>query len=374
MVNTGLCQKMLFFPRQLNRHGRARRRGVALFIAPLCALWALPPLGADQIVHGRKLLPRIKIVDMDGARIAYRTPAGALEHVHIAQVSRITVDTVGTLAQLNEAERLVAIGNYSRSITYYERALRVASDHWRILVMARLIQAADRADRIDIVSKQFVALLSNEFTGPALAAELLPETSPRRRSRGIERAQRQIDSVIDDLASQSARVLLEMLRFHIEKRSGGGAADRYAAELARQPIPPIVASRSTYAIKAAALLHWGSNGHWPAVLTLVDADLTGAPRAILPELLMVKARALAATGENENVLIRAGWTAMRVVIHYPDDPLAPEALLLTAELEERIGRVPTALQLLVECINHGRITAPVRDEVMNLKKRLQSTG
>lgn len=347
---------------------------MAWLLAPLCALWLSPALDADQIVHGRKSLPRIKIVDMDGARIAYRTPAGGLKHVHITQVSRITVDTVGTLAQLNEAERLVAMGNYSRSITYYERALRVASDHWRILVMARLIQAADRADRIDIVSKQFVSLLSNEFTGPALAAALLPETAPRRRSRGIDRARRQIDSVIDDMASQSARVLLEMLRFHIEKRSGGSAADQYAGELARQPIPPIVASRSAYAAKSDALLHWGSNGHWPAVLTLVDADLANAPRAILPELLMVKARALAATGKSEDALIRAGWTAMRVVIHYPDDPLAPEALLLTAEIEERIGRVPTALQLLVECINHGRIAAAVRDQAMNLKKRLQSKG
>lgn len=366
--------KMPYFRSRTNGSTLTRRRNGAWSVVALCALWASPSLDADQIVHGGKSLTRIKIVDMDGPRIAYRTPAGGLEHVHIAEVSRVTIDSIGTLAQLNEAERLVALGNYNRSITYYERALRVASGHWHTLVMARLIQAGDRADRIEVVAKYFVTLLSNEFTGPALAAALLPEVAPGRRSRGIERARRQIEPVIDKLASQSARVLLEMLRFLIEERSGGAATDRYAGELARQPIPPIVASRAAYGVKAGALLHWGAGGHWSDVLALVNADLAGAPPAILPELLMVKARALSAMGQDDDTLIRAGWAAMRVVIHYADDPLAPEALLLTASVEERIGRVPTALQLLDECLQHARITAPVRDEAMNLKNRLQQKG
>ncbi len=332
------------------------------------------PTPADELDLGSTKLERIRIIDLEGSEIAYRTPSGAFGYAPIAQVTRIYVDTVGTLTNLNEAEARLSENDYVRAINHYERALRMASSFWKRLVRARLIQACDRADLIDPLVHQFIILIRDEETGPALAAELLPRLAPSPQSRGIPRANRAIAEVIHGMRSQSARVLLETVKFHIASRTNAAETAGLARELVRQPIPPLIATRAVYRVTRQALEVLLDRGDTEAVLGRVNDDLKAAPEKALPELLLVKARALLAAANDDESVIRAGWAAMRIVIHYADDELAPQALLLASLIHERMGLAPTAARLLDECLNHGRLTAAVRDEANARLQRLRSTG
>ncbi|MCH7527600.1 MAG: hypothetical protein IID39_09195 [Planctomycetes bacterium] len=94
----------------------------------------------------------------------------------------------------------------------------------------------------------------------------------------------------------------------------------------------------------------------------------------MPELLLVKARALLRAASDEDDLVRVGWAAMRIVLHYPDDPRTPEALMVAAKVHERIGRAPTALKLLGECIGHRAVTADLRRQAEADVERLRTPG
>lgn len=343
----------------------------AVLVGPL---GRLPRLRADEIVHGSTTLQRVKIVDLDGARIAYRTPGGEMRFIHLAEVDQLIVESVGTLRDLNDAESLRARGQPDRAITFYERAIPHAPRFWQRLVRARLIQTCDEADRIETLATHLTTLVSRQDQGTFLAATLLPRKAPTADGEGARNALRRINGMIDQVASQSARVVLETLRFSIVERTGGRRIDEYAAELSRQPIPLVVATRRVYQARARALERWQVTGHAAEALQQIHSDLKNAPQAVLPELLLAKARILAGRATDRESWIRTGWVAMRVVIHYPQDERTPEALLLAADVHERIGRIPTAVQLLNECAAHDRCTVRLRKRAQSEIERLTASG
>ncbi len=348
-------------------------RAAAGLLAGLC-LGAGESVRGDELVRGSTKLERIRIVDLDGGDIAYRTPGGEFRLMPITEVDRLQVDTVGTLADLNEAELRQSRGDFVRAERHYVRATRVASGFWERLVRARFIQAADRAGRMDIIATQFAALLDDENAGPVLAAELLPRSAPTVRSPGMERARSRIEGEIEQATSQSARVLLELLRFQMVDGVGGGNSGVLARKLMDQPIPPIVGTRSVYRVKAAALRRLAADGSAAEVLRIVDGDIGSVAMGALPELLLVKGEVLFEWGRGEAAVMRAGLAAMRLVIHFPEDELVPAALVLAARVHERMDRVPTALKLLEECVGLARITATMRARAEAEMTRLRSAG
>ncbi len=331
------------------------------------------PARADRIEIGRTTIERVTIVDLDGARLAFRTPGGELRFTPLPEIDLLFVNSISTLADFNEAERQRARGRLRQAITLYERAARVATDYWERLVRARLIQTCDRADRIDLLVTHFIALLNNEAEGAPLAAVLLPQTAPVSNTRGAEREIRRINERAETMASQSAKVVLDMLRFRIADRTDHRNAAQFAADLIAEPIPLAVSTRPAYRVRAAALRRWAEGGSTEAALKEVDADLLSAPYEVLPELLLLKAELLKDSADDSESLIRAGWAAMRIPIHYPKDERAPEALLLAARVCEQLGRRPTALQLLDECTAHPRIGNEVRDRASEARDRLRAT-
>ncbi|MEE9293922.1 MAG: hypothetical protein V3W34_03010 [Phycisphaerae bacterium] len=347
----------------------------AASVAWVClALSVACPLPADEIVHGAVSLQRIRIVDLEGGRIVYRAPAGELRYVSITEVDHLYVDSVSALRDLNQAESRLASGDYLHAVGHYERALRVASDFWERLVRARLIQACDGADRIDMLVRQFVLLVRDETAGPMLAAQLLPVAAPSPQARRVEQALRAINDVINEVPSQSARIVLEMLRFHIARRGQANNPLELARQLVPQPIPATVATRGVFRVKCQALRMLLEAGEAGQVLRRINEDLADVPATVLPELLLVKAEALLQSAADDATATRAGWAAMRVVIHYPDDVLVPDALLLAAGVQERAGRVPTALRLLDECVNHERATPAAAKTATDRAERLRSAG
>jgi tetratricopeptide (TPR) repeat protein len=329
---------------------------------------------ADEMVLEGTLLERIKIVDLEGSEIAYRNPAGDLVYSHFAQVDWLSVSSVGSLRDLNEAENMVRAGKFGRAIQYYERALRVAPKFWKKLVRARLVRAAERSGRLDTLVAQFVALTSVVEGGPELASCVFPGSSPVGEVRGGVRALRNVNEAIDRASSQSDRVLLEMLRYQIARILDDPSKARYAEALADQPIPPAVGNRSVYRVKARALLEAvGSIGREAAV-GVINGELSRAAMEVLPEMLLVKAELLLAGARSDEDLIRSAWPAMRIVIHYPSDPLVPKALMLAAKVHERLGRNELAIKLLNECVRFGGIADSDRDRASAEISRLTVAG
>ncbi len=345
-----------------------------LWVCAAIACASSAPTTADELEFGGTKIERIGIVDLEGAEIAYRTPAGDFRYLLLTRVDRIYVDSAGELEDLNEAEALRVKRDFVRAINHYERALRVSTGFWKRLVRARLIQACDQSDHIDKFARQFILLLRDTENGAALAAELMPHHAPTPQSRGIPRAKRDIAEVVRGMRSQSGRVLLDMLAFHIATRAAPGESARLAIDLVRQPIPPLIATREVYRIKRRALGLLLDGGKAGMVLDIIDGELADAPMPVLPEMLLIKARALEASAKTDEDRMRAAWAALRVVIHYADDELAPEALLLASEVHEQIGRAPIAAQLIEECLGHAQLTAAVRKQAEERMERLRSTG
>jgi TolA-binding protein len=86
------------------------------------------------------------------------------------------------------------------------------------------------------------------------------------------------------------------------------------------------------------------------------------PERSLPGFLILKGRLLLRTATLREDTIRAAWCFMRVVIHLPDDPLVPEALVEAAGALRRLERADQAASLLNECLAHARIGDEARKQ------------
>ncbi len=352
-------------------HRGIHRSRQYFLIATAASLTVAGTTLADRIDAESVSHDQIRIVDLEGPQISFRSPAGRLETIDLVAVTQLHVDSIGTLEDLNEAERLAAENKHDQAIRHYERAVRVASSFWERLARARLIQACDRADRIELLTTHFVELLHDEALGAPLAAALLPVNAPEQ-SREVERAFQTIDSRLDRMASQSGRIVLEMLRFVIADRTGHDRAAAYAESLVNQPVPMAVATRAVYRVRGLALKRWMIAGDRDAALKILNADLQQAPREFLPELLLVKAASYLSGAQDQDSLYEAGWAAMRIVIHYPDDELVPEALVLAAEAHARMDRLPTAMRLIDESLRHARIRSAVRERATLMRSQMEN--
>jgi hypothetical protein len=353
--------------------GRARCRvGVGWFAigVAIATVWSGVDASGDELWVDGDRLERVRIMDLERGEISYATPDGEFRRVRLSSVERVLVDSVGTTAYLNEAELRASGGDFVRSISQYERAVRTSDGFWKRLSRARLVRAADEADRVDLVATHFAAIVGDEPTGLELAADILPVVSPTASSRGVTRGLRVIGEASARARSQSARVLLDMLRYHILSRTDAAKSLVAAGALVDEPIPQMIASRGVYGLKRRAMERLVVAGEAERVVRIANAELSTAPRGVLAEMLLVKSRALLSQATDSDGLSRAGWAAMRIVIHFEDDPLVPAALLIASEVHERMGKNPTAEQLLEECLSHSRLTRRVEDEARSSLARL----
>ncbi len=332
-----------------------------------------PRTVADEIEYGSTRVERIRIVDMEGASLAYRTPAGDYKFVTIGDIKHIRVDTVGSLRDFNEAEDRQLEGDFVRANVHYERAIRVATDFWVRLTRARWIRSCERAGRFDILATQFSTLLRDEEHGVRLAAQLLPATPVPPDSREVARALKSLEKARGP-SSQSGHLLMELLEYAL--RSGERDAKSLAAArtIARAPFPLEIATRSVYRLKTAALRELLERDADFDVVSTVNAELANVADEVLPELLLIKAEAQLAKATNDEEAMRAGWSAMRVAIHFPADARTPEALLIAARVHERIDRNPTAIKLLRECVRHAGVDSKTKQRAQEMMSRLRASG
>ncbi|MFQ5490234.1 MAG: hypothetical protein ACE5GE_05885 [Phycisphaerae bacterium] len=330
------------------------RRGAKRLACLIAAVWAtaLPLAQADQINLPDRNLVNVTISGYQDGTLYARQPDGTIKAVQLADTSRLVVDTVGGLADFNEAERYFEQGQCPQAIARYERALRLAQGIWSGVILHRLVQACDGAGRVDRAGTYFMKLAEQS---PRAAATVMPRNLPKKRTGASRRLVDRLHAKARQGDSEDRRVLLELFAYAIMRAGGQPEADARAAGISRLDIPMEVATRRVYAVKIAALQDMAKNGRTDSVLISVEAALNDCPVGIMADLLMLKGRVLLDRQADRDDLLAAGLCFMKVAIHFPDDPRAAHALYWAARVHDKLGLPDKSAQLLSECLAHSRI-------------------
>ncbi len=349
-----------------------------LIVTALVLLCVSSSTRADRIVTRQTTYEDVTIIDLQRDSLLYQTPSDTFNNIPIDDILLIGVDSEPGLRDFNKAELFRKSRRYNQAITYYERAERLADGHWLKLVQARLIQVLDLGNRIDLLVDRLLGLLI-QSGDPALAAALLPEHAPDG-NRGVQSASRRLRKELQIVDDSDRRLIAQLLDFHIADRTNRSDITQLAKRLASQPLPPNVSTAAAYRIRLRVFrrlsgIDQAVDAFQAAVaIDYLNRDIASAPEAVLPEVLMLKSELLAETATTDASLYDAALVAMRVAIHYPQNPLAPVALRRAADIHERLNRHSTALRLLQESLDHPRTPEPLRVEIAKEIDRLRAAG
>ncbi|MCC7293168.1 MAG: hypothetical protein IT449_14000 [Phycisphaerales bacterium] len=348
------------------RNARCSARFLRLFpsVIPVIAAWVaftVPlPLRADQLEIAGKRYPRGKVIGIESGELRFRAEDSTMVAVPLADVVRIYIDPIGEFADFNAAEQFVADGAPDKAIARYERQLRTGDEFWPDLIRVRLLRACDLAGQIDKAVTYYLRVLEGEFTGPVVAARVMPDRIPGQATSLVKQAVDQLERSATRNESDERRPLLLLLKYDILRRTGDARAAAMAPIIAELPVPAKLSSPRTGAIQLEAI-RAATKGRSPAeAIKWLDRVISQGDDAIMPDLLLLKGGAQLESATTRDEFVRAGWTFMRVVAHYPGDSRAADALLSAAEVHERIHRKDKAKALLEECIKHPAVRAETR--------------
>lgn len=345
--------------------------GVALLVC-VVPLMSSATVRADQIVTSTINHRGAKIVGFESGELRFRDAAGKLRSAWIDQVELIVVDRGGIFDDFNQAERFLADDQPERAIIRYRRALRSGEDFWSDVAAARLVLASDAAKQLDTAVQSFIRVLRGRWAGPPAGARLIPVEIPKKGGRRTARAVEQLDAALAKNPDDSRRLLLEIVRFEILRRTDDPRVAEAVRRAATLPIPVNARSHRVYEIRLHALRTALTDDGDPAELSSLDRAIRDCTEGALPGFLLLKGETLLRTASTREEIIRASWPFLRIAIHFPDDSRAAEGLYGAASALERLGRVDKAMELLDECLEHKRLTDQTRAIAEAARARIRS--
>jgi hypothetical protein len=323
-----------------------------------------PRVRADQVVMSDANYPGARIVGMERGQLRFRSADGGLHNVWLDEVELILVDRHGLFDDFNQAERFRGEGQAARAVLRYRRAHRLAEDFWVDLIAARMLLACDAAEQLDNAVLNFIRVAQGTHAGLPAAARLLPEAIPPERTKRAQRAIEQLHAAESKDSEKGHQALFQLLRFEILRRTGDARAELLAPHAGDLAIPAEARTPEVYAIVLHALRAWLRGEITAPGLAALDRALGTCPEGAMPGLLLLKGETLQRTAATRDQMLRAAWPLMRVAIHFPDSPEAPEGLYGTARILARIGRADKAADLLAECIAHESVSEETRAAAM----------
>ena len=284
------CLSVDLYPRT-NEFVRATRSCTPLlrWSLALCvclSIW-IGPARADQLVVQGESHARVRVSGLVAGMLQFEDAERVPREVWLGDVDLLVVESVRSLADFTEAERYLGEGDFERAIVRYQRALRVAEGFWADLVQARLLRACDGAERLDQALLSFVRVMRGETTGLAVAADMIPKRIPSSSDATVARGLKHLDSALAG-ANDEQRVLLDLVRYEVLRRTGDARATSLAASVAERRLPEILRNERTYEIQAAALRTLLQGVYTPGQLRALDQALADCPDAVLPSLLLLK--------------------------------------------------------------------------------------
>ena len=324
----------------------------------------------DQVVTAEENFTKVTVTDYVNGDLHLRLGDNSTQPVPLVEVRRMVIDSVGQVADLNEAERYLEQNEPERAIPRYERALRQASGVWAQIIRVRLLQACDRAGKFEQAVTYFVEVAAEALP---VAARLLPTSIPASRTPLTRRALQRVSAEADGAPNSQRRVLMEIFRYAVWDRTDDRRADEQAGRLARIAIPPSIGTAAVYGVWLGACRRLLDAGEHQEVLDTINLALGDCPLEVVPDLLLLKGGALLGRSSSLQDLLRSGSAFMRVAIHFADDERAARGLFWAARVHERLERPDKAAQLLNECLAHARISAALRDRAEAELARLENS-
>jgi len=362
------------FPRTTCHNRAVPLTPITLLALGTVLAWMTPVTTlADQIITETANYTGARVVEFEEGLLRFRSADGQLHVAWPRAISLLIVDRGTTFDDFNQAERFFASGEPMRALVRYRRAHGVSEGFWPDLITARMLLACDASGQVDRVTTHFIRLLRGRSGGPPAVARLFPTNIPNQRDGKVVRAIDQLDAALRGAPDEDQRVLLELLRYEILRRSGDPRAERAAETVRTLSIPESAGSKQAFAILLEGMTSALGGSARVESLVVLDDAIRDCPEALLPSFLLLKGRTLLALASTREEVIRAAWVFMRVVIHFRGDPRAADGLLGAASALERIGRTDKAIQLLEECLAHMRLGAETRLAAEPMLHRLRAS-
>jgi len=341
-----------------------------LALASALLLPVAQPARADQLDLAGRKLTRGRILGIEQGELRFRLEDSNILAAKFTEIERLHVDPVGDFADLNAAEQFVAENEPGKAIARYERQLRTADAFWRDLLHLRLMRACDRAGQIDKAVTYFLRIMEDDHTGPAVAAQVMPFNLPAAASPVTRKAVEQLDRFAAGRDATDKRALATLLLFDVLRAVKEDRARALAPQIAELMMSPAIRTPRTGAIQLTAFRDILSGEPPPAAMKWLERAIGGGDASVLPDLLLLKGEALLRRATTNEDRLRAGWTFMRVAIHFSGDPRAAEGLIRAAEVHASVARKDRAKALLEEAIKHPEATPESRRKAEDAMRNL----
>jgi tetratricopeptide (TPR) repeat protein len=320
-------------------------------------------MGDVIAVQGKPVTVGVKIVDFDKGQVRVKLPSGRLVQRNIADVQYLRITGWETF---NEAEKLHRDGKLQSAADHYEKlldprdAVGVIRYDRQQLVRCRLLQVYNVLGRFDRAVELYVAIVQEM---PECLETLRPRKLPAADSSFLESAVRHIDSTIARHPSDKIGKSLTEWRNTWPGIEPLKAVSPTASKQDPKPNP--------VRKEIAPIAQLVKEQQFNRSLERIETLLTPQAGHLRADLYYWQGRALMgkAKGQDTKDMRRAGLALMRVVIHYPDHPLAAECLYTAGTLCHQTGRDEAARRLWSELINdYSKATQWVSRARQDLKK------
>ncbi len=320
-----------------------RQQWAIIFVAIMAM--ATVAAGQDELKAGGVPHRNIRITGMEDCAIVYEQ-AGRENTKPLAEVNFLQIDGED---EFNEAENLLAAGEYEDALKKFRLARREAVDEWiQDLAELRRLQTMDQAGLIDQAVTLWLTVLTARYSS-ANALALVPKNLDLADDRAFDKAfdaleeQREETGTATDVKRVAWLAMMD-LQLAIARLKGDGSDD--AQRLAKEMLAVLNALAPADIIGVSGRLEVASvfvsdPQSAAAVKEIVTGDLYEYPDEQLPQALLLLGKAqlaLAETGdEDKSLLTDAGNNLMHVVVFFGESEQAAEAYFLAAGVNRQLG-------------------------------------
>ncbi len=310
------------------------------------AVAALPLSATADTIHvgsGLKF-EDVQVLGIEGNEIRFINRTGRQTARELSQVTRLEITDEPAF---NEAEAAYAAGDWEKATTGYDRTIRRTNKPWlKQWASLRLFETADKAGNFPAATTAYIELLRTNFQAAAGKQPTLPDANSTFLETAAQEVERALERNLED--RQRAELLKFLLDIH-QKRGDTtralSAAQRLGALTGDAATPEnrrLVANLKLGLARIAL-----EQKQYQKAIDEINGSREAftEPQQQADALFVVAAAQHKLAGDNRDKLQDAAIAYMRVVAHFPDSPLAGDALVQTAAIMEALGEQKKALAL-----------------------------
>ena len=340
----------------LRQHGLSvpscdvQRSGIPCLYVVLAMLFCVVGRGRADIVsvEGKPMSVGVTVFAMQEGRLYYRLPSGREVERPVEQIKFLQVTGWDAF---NEAEKLQQAGQWRAATDAYERIPENAGPvgalgklDRNLLVRCRLLRAYDEDGRFD---KAVAAYLDLAERMPAAAGPLRPRKLPAAGSTFLAPAAAAVDEFLARHRGTQIGLSVAQWRQSWPGPAGTGAAASAPAE-----------SDGTKQLRSelAGIESLIAANRFDEALRKLEPLQNDKAGLLRPKIFYWQGRAWLGKSAGRQATDaqrdarRAGLAFMRVAIHFPGNPLAPECLFRAAQICQQAGQQDSAAGLWSEVV------------------------